>query len=167
MSGDETTPMIANTPIDTDRFAWPVATLDPVSKMRALAIALPHCAVRETVLDAEFDRVWDLLVDFEHGTPRYEGLVREVEILERTETNLRIKSRMISGFWIEAEVVLEPGWCLMRSRMGEIGMAARPEGESRTRFIHFEGSRPFGRILRPFFDWNIRGDFRRLEALLA
>ena len=72
-----------NDPIEVDRFAWPVATLDPVAKMRALAAGLPHCAVGETILDAEFGRVWNLITDFENGTPRYEGFVSEVEILAK------------------------------------------------------------------------------------
>lgn len=154
-------------PIDASRFAWPTSTLDPVSKMRALAAGLAHCAVRETVLDAPFERVWETISDLENATPRYEGLVSQVEILERHDETLRIRSRMRTGVWIESNVVLQPGWCLMRSRLGQIGMAANPVGTDRTRFIHFEGSQLFGRLLRPFFHWNIGGDFRRLSALLA
>jgi hypothetical protein len=154
-------------PIEAARFAWPDADLDPVARMWALAAALPHCAIRETVLDAPFDRVWDFISDFEASTPRYEGAVTRLEVLEHFDEGLRIRSKMITGFWIEADVVLRPGWCLMESRFGHIGMAARPEDATRTRFVHFEGSTLLSRILKPYFHWNIGGDFRRLNALLG
>lgn len=161
---DETMPDV---PIDAMRFAWPEAELDRVARMRALAAGLPHCAVRETVLDADFDRVWNLISDLENNTPRYEGAVTRVQILERSGERLRLRSRMITGFSIESDVVLRPGWCVMSSRFGQIGMAAEPEDDAQTRFIHFEGSEILGRILRPYFHWNIGGDFRRLGALLG
>jgi hypothetical protein len=151
-------------PIAGELFAWPEAVLDPVSRMRAIAEALPYCAVRETVFDAPFDRVWDFVSDLEHSTAQFERSIRRVEILDRSDESLRIRSRLITGFSIELDVVLRPGWCLMNSRIGQIGMAARPEGERRTRFIHFEGSPLFGRLLRPYFHWNIGGDFKRLTA---
>lgn len=157
----------AEAPIEVERFQFPQVELGPIEKMRAIAAALPYCAVRETVLEAPFDRVWDLISDFERSTPRYEGTVRRVEVLERSAERLRIRSQMVVGFWMEAEVVLRSGWCLMDSRLGKVGMAARPDGIDRTRFIHFEGSSAaFGRLLRPYFHWNIGGDFRRLMALL-
>lgn len=154
-------------PIDAELFAWPEVVLDPVSKMRAITEALPYCAVRETVFDAPFDRVWDFISDLEHSTVQFERSVRRVEILEQSGESLRVRSRTITGFSTEFDVVLRPGWCLMNSRFGQIGMAARPEGEGSTRFIHFEGSPLFGRLLRPYFHWNIGGDFRRLTALFA
>jgi hypothetical protein len=179
MTSDETqTPESATTdpsidalgddrPIDAELFAWPQVIPDPVAKMRAIAEGVPYCAVRETILDAPFERVWDFVSDLEHNTARIEGGVRRVEILDRAEESLRIRSHLIMGFSIEADVVLRRGWCLMNSRVGQIGMAARPEGDARTRFIHFEGSPLFGRLLRPYFHWSIGGDFRRLVALLA
>ena len=54
----------------------------------------------------------------------------------------------------------------MVSSIGEIGMAARPESETATRFAHFEGSTRLGRLARPLFSWNIRQDFRKLRRLL-
>ena len=156
-----------DSPIDSADFAWPEVVLDPVSKMRAVAAGLPYCAVRETVLDAPFDRAWNFIVDFENSTAKIEGVVTRVEILERRGETLRLRSRMLPGYWMEANVILRPGWCLMNSRMGQIGMAARPEGSDQTRFIHFEGSQVFGRVLRPYFHWSIGGDFRRLKTLLG
>jgi hypothetical protein len=154
-------------PIDGELFAWPEVALDPVSKMRAIAEALPYGAVRETVFDAPFDRVWDFISDLEHSTVQFERAIRRVEILEQSGESLRIRSRMITGFSIEFDVVLRPGWCVMNSRFGQNGMAARSEGEGRTRFIHFEGSPLLGKLLRPYFHWNIESDFKKLKALFA
>jgi hypothetical protein len=147
-------------------FAWPRGRLDEVAKMRAIAAALPYCAVRETVLHAPFDRVWNFISDVEGSTPLFEGTVSRLEILERNGEHLRIRSRSLPGLWFESRMVLRPGWCLMHSRVGQVGMAARAEGDDRTRFIHFEGSPLLGRLLRPYLHWNIGGDFRRLAALL-
>jgi len=154
-------------PIEAHLFTWPEVSPDPVMKMRALASALPHCAVREIIFDAPFDRVWDFISDLENNTPRFEKTVARLEILNRSGDSLRIRARMSIGLRTDFDVILRPGWCLMDSRFGQIGMAARPEGNLKTRFIHFEGSALFGRILRPYFHWNIGGDFRRLNRLLT
>jgi hypothetical protein len=59
------------------------------------------------------------------------------------------------------------GWCVMQSRNTQIGMAAAPEGDgTRTRLAHFEGSALLGRLARPYFRWNIRGDLRRIARLV-
>ncbi len=166
MSPNESPPEPGETPLEVDRFAWPVAELDPVERMRALTAALPHVVVRETILEADFDRVWDFVADLERSTPRYEAGVSGVRLLERQDERLRLETSTPLGLRVAFDVVLRPGWCLMRSRFAEIGMAARSEGPARTRFIHFEGSRWLGRLGRPLFDWNIRHDFRRLAALL-
>jgi hypothetical protein len=153
--------------IDVDRFSWPEATLDPVSKMRALAAGLPHVAFRETVLNADFDRVWNFIADLEGHTHLYEAAVSRVRILERSDDRLQIETRILPfGVWLNMDVVLRPGWCVMNSRWSEVGMAAHPEGDSRTRYFHFEGSRLLGRMARPYFRWNMVGEFRRLDALL-
>ena len=153
--------------IEAHRFAWPESSPDTVMKMRAMAAALPHCAVRETVFDAPLDHVWGFISDLENSTPLFEQAVSRIEILSRSGDALRIRARMSIGLRTHFDVVLRPGWCLMASPVGQIGMAARPEGDSKTRFIHFEGSTLFGRILRPYFHWNIGGDFRRLARLLT
>ena len=153
--------------IDVDRFSWPEAPLDPVSKMRALAAGLPHVAFRETVLNADFDRVWNFIADLEGSTHLYEATVSRVRILERAGDRLQIETRMLPiGVWLKMDVVLRPGWCVMSSRWGEVGMAAHPEGNSRTRYFHFEGSRLLGRMARPYFRRNMVGEFERLDALL-
>ncbi len=154
-------------PIDAHRYAWPLAELDPVSRMRALAGGLPYAATDETVFEVPFDRFWSYVTDFENNTAKFEGTVGRARILERRGDRLTLEARgPVIGPWMRFDVVVRPGWCLMRTRIGEIGMAARPEGEGSTRFFHFEGSSMLGRVLRPFFAWNIRRDFRRLRALL-
>ena len=154
-------------PIDAARYAWPEAVLDPVERMRALAAGLPHVAANETVFDVPFERLWSFISDFENNTAQFEGTVGRARILERNGERLVLEARgPVLGPWMRFDVVLRPGWCLMRTRIGEIGMAARKETEGTSRFFHFEGSAVLGRIVRPFFRWNIRQDFRRLRGLL-
>lgn len=161
------TPTEAERPIDATAFAWPHVELEPVARMRALAAALPHVAVDETVFDVPFDQLWTFIADLEANTARFEGTVSRARIVERDGDRLQLDARSpIGGPWLRFSVVLRPGWCLMRSRLGEVGMAARPEGPTTTRFIHFEGSALLGRLVRPLFAWNIRQDFRRLRTLL-
>ena len=78
---------------------------------------------------------------------------------------MRISTRTPIGLRVDFDCILRSGWCVMNSQEGQVGMAARPEGPNQTRFIHFEGSNRFGRLLRPVFAWNIRQDFRRLRLL--
>lgn len=153
-------------PIEVSRYAWPVADLDPVARMRALAAAVPHAAIDETLFDVPFERFWSFIEDLENSNPRYEGPVNRLRILERSGERIQLEARISPGLWIAFDCVLRSGWCIMRSSTAEIGMAAHPEGVGRTRFIHFENSSLFGRIARPFLAWNIRQDFRRLRDLL-
>jgi hypothetical protein len=152
-------------PIEIDRYAWPTATLDPVARMRVLAAGLPNAAIDETVFDVSFERFWPFIADLEGNTPRYEGAVNELRILDRRGERIRLEARTPIGLWVSFDCVLRSGWCIMRSDSGQIGMAAHPESPTQTRFIHFESTSLFGRLARPFFAWNIRGDFRRLRAL--
>jgi hypothetical protein len=154
-------------PIEVARYAWPTVSLDPVAKMRALAAALPHAAVDETIFDVPFERFWSFIEDLEHNTALYEGAVKRLRILDRDGESLRLEARSPIGLWIPFDCVLRSGWCIMRSKSGQIGMAAHPENANQTRFFHFEANSSFGRLTRPFFAWNIRGDFRRLRRIFA
>lgn len=158
---------ISDDPIEIDRYAWPTATLDPVARMRALAAGLPNAAIDETVFDVAFDRFWPFIEDLENNTPRYEGAVNSLRILDRRGEQIRLEARTPFGFWVAFDCVLRSGWCIMRSGSGQIGMAAHPESPSQTRFIHFESASSLGWLARPFFAWNIRNDFRRLRSLLT
>jgi hypothetical protein len=154
-------------PIDIERYAWPTASLDPVVRMRALAAGLPNAAIDETVFDAPFERFWPFIEDLEGNTPRYEGAVNRLHILDRHGEQIRLEARTPIGLWVEFDCVLRSGWCVMRSNSAQIGMAAHPESATQTRFIHFESSTTFGGLARPFFAWNIRRDFQRLRNIFS
>jgi hypothetical protein len=156
----------ASSPLERERYAWPTIEVDPVEKMRALASSLPYVGADETVFDVPFDPFWRFIEDLETNTPRIESTVNRLEILDRNGDRLRLKARSPIGVWDEFDVVLRPGFCIMQGRSGQIGMAARPESETTTRYFHFEGTKILGRIGRPFFAWNVRQDFRRLRKLL-
>lgn len=146
--------------------SWPVASLDSVARLRALAAGLPHVALQEIVIEAPFDAVWQVAGDMEHGVPRFEHDVRRVEILAREGERLRLVAYGRLGLHRRFDAVLRPGWCVMRAPGVDIGMAASPEGEARTRFAHFEGSRWLGRPGRAFFRRWVTRDLRRLDSIL-
>ena len=145
---------------------YPSVSLDPVQRMRALAAALPHAAYDEVVFDAPFDRVWGLAGDLEHGAPRFERGVRAARILQREGDTLELETVASFGMRMRFDVVLRPGWCIMRSRLVQIGMAAATEPDGRTRFAHFEQGRVAGRLLRPLYRANIANDFRRIAEIM-
>jgi hypothetical protein len=154
-------------PIEIEGYAWPTAALDPVAKMRALAAGLPYAAIDETIFNVPFDRFWPFIEDLETNTPRFEGAVNRLRILDRHGDQIRFVARTPIGSSVTFDGVLRKGWFIMRSNHAQVGMAAHPENPTQTRFIHFESSSLFGRLARPFFAWNIRRDFRRLHSLLA
>lgn len=154
--------------IEIDGYAWPTADLDPVAKMRILAAGLPHAAIDEIVLDVEFNPFWSFIEDVEANTSKFEGGVNEVRILSRSGDSMKLVARTSLGIWLNFDCVSRPGWMIMRSRLAQIGMAARSEGRQQTRFVHFEGSTlPLGWLARPYFAWNIQQDFRRLRNLFG
>ena len=154
-------------PIPRAAYAWPTVELDPVSRMRILAAGLPHVAIDETVFDVSFERLWSFIADLEANVPRFETAVRRLHIAHRDGDRLRLETRTPMGLRVDFDCVLRPGWCVMSSSRGQVGMAARPEGEARTRFVHFERSSFLPRLGRPFFEWNVRQDFRRIRALVG
>lgn len=145
--------------------AWPGVEIDPVTRLRALAAALPWVSLEERVIEAPFARVWSYIEDLERGVPQFEGNVRRIEILARDGERLALRSFAPGGLAMHLDAVLRPGWCVMRGAFGEIGMAATPVGAGATRFAHFEGSRRLGRIARPLFRYFVRRDLARLAAL--
>ena len=144
---------------------WPFADVDPVSRLHALAAAMPWLSIEERMIEAPFARVWSYIADLERGVPQFEGNVRKIEILTRDGERLRLRSSGPAGLVLRLDAVLRPGWCVMRGALVEIGMAATPVGASATRFAHFEGSRRLGRIGRPLFRYFVRRDLARLAAL--
>jgi len=144
---------------------WPRLEPDPVTRLRALAAALPWVSLGETVIEAPFARVWSYIEDLEHGVPQFERNVLGLRILRRDGERIECVARGPLGVSQRFDVVLRPGWCVMRSRLGELGMAATPLGAGATRFAHFEGSRWLGRAARPVFRAFVQRDLRRLAAL--
>jgi len=145
---------------------WPVAELDCVARMRVLAAGLPHAFYAERVIDAPIERVWEIAGDLERGVPRFEGGVRAACVIARDGDRVQLVAEAALGLRMHFDAILRPGWCVMRSRVIDIGMAAAPEDEGRrTRFGHFEGPRFVGRLLRPYLRHSVRGDLDRLEAL--
>ena len=145
--------------------AWPDVPLDRIVRMRALAAALPHVALAERVIEAPFDAVWGIAGDLVNGVPQFEHDVRDVRILEERGDTLSLSAGGPLGIRMRFDALLQPGWCVMRSRAADIGMAAAPEGASRTRFAHYEGSRWLGRAGRSLFARLIARDLDRLAEL--
>ena len=146
---------------------WPQVELDPVARLRALAAGLPHVALVECVLDASPERVWSIVGDLERGVPRFEDGVRSAVITARAGERLGVVTRGALGLPMRFDAVLRPGWCVMHSRLADIGMAvAAQDGGRRTRFAHFEGSRWLGRLGRGWFRRRVERDFERLRHLL-
>jgi hypothetical protein len=120
---------------------WPMARLDCVARLRALAASLPGTVMQERVLDAPFDDVWGFVSDLETAAPEFDRDVSRVRVVRASGERLRIHAwtpgvPVPLGF----DVTLRPGWCWMVStpRLYVVGMAAAPEGD-RTRFGHLEG----------------------------
>lgn len=129
--------------------SWPVAELDPVRRLHALAAALPGAAVAETTLAARFDTVWAVAADLEHELPRYLPDVRSFTITRDDSDQLEAHARGYGGLRARFDIILRPGWCVMRSRFLLGGMAAVPVGDH-TRFAFLAGGRvPGQRVAAP------------------
>lgn len=145
---------------------WPSAQLDDVARLRAIAAARPHLAYRERTIAAPFDVVWAILGDLEHGVPRFDHYVRWIRIVARDGDRLKLESNApLFGATLRFEAIHRPGWCVMRSREAEVGMAAAPVGADRTRVGHFEGSRLFGRLGRWWLMRTLRAELETLARL--
>lgn len=129
--------------------AWPMAELDGIARLRALAAGLPGTAVQERLIDAPFDTVWGFVTDLETSVPEFDRDVARIRIVRAAGEHLRIHA------WspgvplpLPFDVTLRPGWCWMVSdpQIYVVGMAAIPERD-RTRFAHLEGL--VGRFLTP------------------
>jgi len=129
---------------------WPVADLDPVRRLRVLAAAVRFPVyVGEVVLPAPFEEVWAEVSDLEHELPRHLGTVRSARITRAEGDRLELLATGNFGQRARFDVVLRPGWCLMRSRFVLGAMAAVPEAAG-TRFAALGGFRlPGARLTRP------------------
>ena len=118
---------------------WPVADLDAIRRLRVLAAAAPGAFVAETVIDAPFEQVWAVAADLEHELPAYLPDVRSFTITRRDGERLEARARGYAGLRARFDIVLRPGWCVMRSRFLLGGLAAVPDGQQ-TRFAFLGGS---------------------------
>jgi hypothetical protein len=135
---------------------WPVAGLDRIARLRALAAGLPGAVLREQVLDAPFDQVWGFVGDIERSVPAFDRNVSRLTIDDRDRDRLRGRAwapRVPVPF--RYDMVLRPGWCWMATRptLHVVGMAAEPDGD-RTRYAHLEalvvaGPGPVRALARP------------------
>jgi hypothetical protein len=112
---------------------WPAAELDAIRRLRVLAAAVPGAVVAETTLEAPFDRVWAVAGDLESELPRYLRDVRSFRITRADGERLEAEARGYAGLRARFDIVLRPGWCVMRSRFLLGAMAATADGD-RTRF---------------------------------
>jgi hypothetical protein len=118
-----------------------------VRRLRVVAASTPGSAIRETVLDAPLDTVWAVAAGLEAELPRW--LFPDIRSVRVTATGGdRFEALMTghSGLRARFEVVLRPGWCVMRSRFLLGGMAAVAEGGG-TRFAVLGGFRGSLRLL--------------------
>lgn len=157
---------------------WPLATLDPVARLRALAAGLDGVAIAERRLDARFEDVWSFISDLEHSIPTFDRTVASIRILETRGEKLRVRagSTRQHGFVpMTFDVDLDPGWCWMVSRpqLYVVGMAAVPDGGG-TRFAHMEGLSipwaPLRPLLRRFASRqarHVRSDLNGIERATA
>lgn len=118
---------------------WPMADLDAIRRLRALAAAVPGAFVAETVIDASFDQVWAVAADLEHELPAYLPDVRSFTITRRDGERLEAHARGYAGLRARFDIVLRPGWCVMRSRFLLGGLAAVPDSQQ-TRFAFLGGA---------------------------
>lgn len=109
--------------------SWPVADLDVIRRLSVLAAAVPGAVVAETRIEAPFEQVWAVAADLEHELPHYLRDVRSMRITRRSGERLEAYARGYAGLRARFDIVLRPGWCVMRSRFLLGGIAAIADGD--------------------------------------
>jgi len=131
---------------------WPAADIDRIARLHVLAELTPGAVVVETVLPDTFDRVWTVASDLEAELPRYLPDVRSFTVTRDHGERLHAHARGYLGIRARFDVILRPGWCLMRSRFLLGAMAAEPmAGGTRFAFLggfRFPGLRLFAPMIR-------------------
>ncbi len=153
---------------------WPVASMGPIARARAIGASIPSAAWTEGVLDAPYRVAWPWITDLEVSVPRFDSQVRKVRVLEQHAGDgahtLRIAASSF-GVAVPFDVRLEDGFCLMRARarIYLVLMAAEPhDGGERTRFFHLEAvPLPGTRLLRARLQRAVDADFANLARLAA
>ena len=123
--------------------------------MLAASVRFP-VYVSEVVVPAPVEQVWAVASDLERELPRCISTVREVRITHAEGDRLELMAFGTLGQRARFDVVLRPGWCLMRSRFVLGAMAAVPEAGG-TRFASLGGFRlPGARLASPLL--NVMGN---------
>lgn len=129
--------------------SWPVADLDVIRRLSVLAAAVPGAVVAEARIDAPFDVVWEVAADLEHELPHYLRDVRSLRITRSSGDRLEAHARGYAGLRARFDIVLRPGWCVMRSRFLLGGIAAIADGDH-TRVAFLAGTQlPAQRLAAP------------------
>lgn len=102
---------------DSVSAAWPTARLDPIGRLRVLKASLPGVAMRERVIDAPFEDVWEFVSDLETSVPEFERDVARLRVVWAAGEQLRVHSwspgvPVPLGF----DVTLQPGWMVSTPR---------------------------------------------------
>lgn len=130
---------------------WPTAEIDRIARLHVLAAMTPGAVVVEAVLPHPFDQVWSVASDLERELPQYLPDVRRFAITREDGERLEADARGYLGLRAHFDVVLRPGWCVMRSRFLLGAMAAEPmTDETRFAFLggfRFPGLRPAAPLL--------------------
>lgn len=119
---------------------WPMAEVDRIARLRVLAALTPGAVVVEAVLPHSFDQVWGVASDLQRELPQCLPDVRRFTITREDGERLEADARGYFGLRAHFDVVLRPGWCVMRSRFLLGAMAAEPIADE-TRFAFLGGLR--------------------------
>ncbi len=129
--------------------SWPFARVDGISRLRVLAAATPGAVVVEARFAHGFDDVWAVAADLEHELPLCLRDVRSFTITRADGEQLQAEALGHLGLRAHFDVILRPGWCVMRSRLLFGAMAAEPSATG-TRFAFLGGLRlPGARLIAP------------------
>lgn len=156
-----------NVGAETALLAWPVAELDPVRRLHALAAGIPGAVVVERVIPVPVAELWAVVGDLERAVPESEWHVRSLRITGRDGDRLAADVRGLLGLRDRFAIVLRPGWCWMQGRLLYAGMAATPIPGG-TRCAWATGLRlPGTRALHPLLRRSLARSLRRLDARLT
>jgi hypothetical protein len=146
---------------------WPIAGFDEIRRLRVLHAAMPGTLIAETRLRMPFAQVWEALDDIGTAFPELLPDVRRIDVDNRTGERFTADVTGKSGLRSRFEIVMRPGWCVMRSRFLTFAMAAVPDGEHTTfgylTGVRFPGTRRYGGLLRPLHGVLARRTIRRFE----
>jgi hypothetical protein len=154
---------------------WPVATLDPIRRVRLLAESVPGCVLVERVVPGTAAGLWDYLSDLTN-IGSFDQFVGRVEVHERqvlAEVPDGVVEQIVVSAHVPAwgpgltmDVRLEPGICVMqaRARLYLVVMAVADEGDGRVRHAHLEGvPLPGAGILRPLLRRHVARDVAGID----